>query len=234
VKEYGPEVQWTKRWTPHEWRRYLYAYHRLVEKADREIGRVLDALDASGRAADTLVVFTSDHGEGCAAHHMVVKLSPYDEALRVPLVFRWPGRVPAGRVIDSQLASGLDLAPTLLDYAGAPPLPRARGLSLKEVVSGAKREVRDFVVSELYPDQLQPERAARIVCTQDAKYLFAVGGPGPEEALYDLRNDPGETHNAVGDPEQGDRLIEMRGRLAAWMRETGDPLLKPFDACVGA
>lgn len=228
VKKYGPEVQWTFEWSPEDWRKYLQIYYRLVEKVDRDIGRVLDALDASGLAENTLVVFTSDHGEGCASHRLVVKLSPYEEALRVPLVIRYPGRVPAGRVVDTQLASGLDLAPTFLDYAGAKPLPQARGISLKEVISGEKEQLRDFIVSELHPDILKPEIEGRILCTKDSKYMFATVGETVEEALYDLRNDPGEMHNLAARPESLSVLHEMRTRLGNWMRQTDDPLLKLF------
>jgi arylsulfatase A-like enzyme len=230
VKKYGPEVQWTFDWSPEDWKKYLFTYYRLVEKVDREIGRVLDALDASGLAENTMVVFTSDHGEGCASHRLVVKLSPYEEALRVPLVIRYPGRVPAGKVVETQLASGLDVGPTILDYAGAEPLPQARGISLKEVISGDKEQLRDFIVSELHPDIFHPEREARILRTADCKYMFATGGERVEEALYDLRQDPGEMHNIVSRPESRGVIREMRVRMGKWMRETDDPLLKPFSS----
>jgi arylsulfatase A-like enzyme len=159
----------------------------------------------------------------------VVKLSPYEEALRVPLIVRGPG-VPAGKIVETALASGLDLAPTLLDYAGAAPLPRARGISLRDALSGGKEPLRDFIVSELYPDQLHPERESRIACTSSAKYMFAVGGAAAEEALWDLRNDPGETRNLAGRPEAWHLLGMMRTRLGGWMRETSDPLLDRFVA----
>jgi hypothetical protein len=80
-------------------------------------------------------------------------------------------------------------------------------------------------VSEIYPDILEPDRAARVVCTTDYKYLFATKGDTVEEALYDLVRDPGETHNLSPHEENECVLNEMRMRLADWMRETNDPLL---------
>ena len=82
-------------WSDGQWRYYLWSYYRHVEMVDAEIGRILDALEDSGRAKDTVVIFTTDHGEGSAHHHMVLKNYLYDEAAKVPLLVSWPGQTLA-------------------------------------------------------------------------------------------------------------------------------------------
>ncbi|PTY06470.1 hypothetical protein DB346_00875 [Verrucomicrobia bacterium LW23] len=238
VKKYGPELQWTLDWTDADWTRYLYTYYRLVERVDAEIGRVLDALDASGHADNTLIVFTSDHGEGCASHRLVVKLSAYEEALRVPLAFSWPGRIAEGCTVTTQVANGLDLGATMLDFAGVPPLAPSRGISLRHVVLGSTPCVREFAVSELYPDRDAIGWTARIVTSVTGKYLLATDGNGlVEEAFYDLAGDPGEMANAIRNPAMAARIQPMREYLAGWMAQTGDPLAsllpgRPADSAV--
>src|SRR5690606_26519375 len=119
------------KWTEDQWRYYLWSYYRQVEMVDAEIGRVLTALEESGLADNTLVVLTSDHGEGMGEQQMVRKDFLYESAVRVPLVARLPRRIPAGRRLSRTLTSGLDLMPTFCEYAGveAPPgLAHARSL----------------------------------------------------------------------------------------------------------
>ena len=84
----------------------LYAYDRLTERVDQQIGRLLGALEESGLADDTLVVLTSDHGEGVAAHKWVTKLMLWEEVVRVPFVMRLPGAVPQNRLDSTHLVSG--------------------------------------------------------------------------------------------------------------------------------
>ena len=105
---YGNELNWTTDWDETEWRKYLYAYYRFTERVDQQIGRLLSALDENDLSDDTLVVLTSDHGEGIAAHQWVVKLMLYQEVVTVPFVIRWNGMIPANLVDRNHLVSGLD------------------------------------------------------------------------------------------------------------------------------
>ena len=111
-------------WTPPQWRYYLWSYYRHVEMVDAEIGRVLDALEDSPHANNTLIVFASDHGEGRGRHQTVMKNFLYDEAVAVPLVFSWPGQVAQGAHDAAHLVSSTDFLPTMCDYAGVS-TPRA-------------------------------------------------------------------------------------------------------------
>jgi uncharacterized sulfatase len=115
------------------------AYHDLITELDGLIGRILDELDAAGQTRDTIVVFLSDHGAGFAFE----KWTNYDAGLRVPLVVRWPGRVPAGARSDA-LVSLIDLLPTLLELVGAPP-QELDGTSFAGVLRGRARQHRDLI-----------------------------------------------------------------------------------------
>jgi arylsulfatase A-like enzyme len=221
-REYGMEMRWTPDWNQTKWREYLRAYHRLVEVADAELGKLLDALDRAGLADKTLVVFTSDHGEGCAGHRFVVKLTPYEEAVAVPLIARLPGVIPAGGVCDSHIASGIDLLPTFCDFAGAVIRTGLPGRSLKPFLMSPEAAGRDFAVSSVDPDPGMPELSCRMVRTREYKYIaFSMGEPA--EALYDLAQDPGETRNVAADPAHQAALARHREILAAWKSETRDP-----------
>lgn len=105
-------------WDEAKWRRFLGVYHLLIENTDHLFGQALAALDRAGLAEETLVVFTSDHGDHAAAHGLVGKGSFYEESARVLLVLRFPGKVASGRRDRRHCVSGVDLLPTIADYAG--------------------------------------------------------------------------------------------------------------------
>ena len=99
-------------------RQLIAGYYGLTTWVDDVLGQVLAALEANGLAQDTIVMFTSDHGDNLGSSGLVQKGTPNDEAVRVPLVVRWPGQVPAGAVNRGQVAGLVDLAPTLLGLSG--------------------------------------------------------------------------------------------------------------------
>jgi choline-sulfatase len=195
-------------WSADHWRWYLWNYYRMVEMADAEVGRVLDALDDAGLAQDTLVVLTSDHGDGLARHGLTSKMFLYDEAARVPFLVACPGRVQAGARDERHLVSGLDVAPTLCDFAGAEGLPKARGLSLRPLLEGkAGAPWREFLVTETF-------RTGRMIRTPEFKYIAYSGDPNTQ--LFDLRSDPGELANLAADASKAGTLRDLEARLAAW------------------
>ena len=99
----------------------MYSYYRQVERVDANVGRVLDALDDTGQADNTVVIFTADHGEGRGRHMHVGKGVPHEEAVKVPLVLACPGRIPQGAVDRRHLVSGIDVMDTVCDLAGVRP-----------------------------------------------------------------------------------------------------------------
>jgi arylsulfatase A-like enzyme len=179
----------TESWKPLHWQSFLWTYHRFIEMVDAQIGHVLDALEASAHAENTLVIFSSDHGESLGHHGLVSKSVLYESSVRVPLLVSWPGHVPAGRVDESHLISGLDLAPTLCDYAGIDPPPSARGLSLRPLLEPERNDAvpwRSYLVSE-------SNAQGRMV--RSARYKWIVYTGDPVELFFDLEQDPLETRN---------------------------------------
>lgn len=225
---YGEEIRYTTGWSETDWQTYLHAYQRMTEQVDAEVGRLLDALEQQGLTERTMIVFTSDHGEGMAAHQWVAKLSFYDEVVRVPFIVAGPGVVGAGRVDSTSLISGLDIFPTLCDLGGAH-VPPGPGRSLRPLLAGPDAWSRDYVVSEVWPDDKDPGLEGRMVVTRDFKYCAYSVGPGAE-SLHDLRHDPGEMHNLAEQPAYRAIRDEHRNLLQRWTRETGDSFAGPASA----
>lgn len=197
------------KWSEKQWRYYLWNYYRMIEMVDAEIGRLLDALDDSGEAANTVVVFTADHGEGRGRHQLVTKNFLYDEAAKVPLVIRAAGRVPAGRVDREHLVSGMDILPTLCDFGGVKTPPNVRGLSLRPVLEDKAGPSHEFVAAEV-------TRTGRMIRTRRYKYITYINDP--VEQLFDMQADSGETKNLAGSSAHASALAEHRKLLAQWQR----------------
>jgi arylsulfatase A-like enzyme len=184
------EAPWTPRdRSDEQWRFYIYCYYRMVEMLDADVGRMLDALEASGAAGDTVVIFTSDHGEGLGRHGHVQKHFPYEEAAKVPLVISSPGRVSPNLRNNTHLVSGVDVVSTICDFAGIPAPPNVRGLSLKPLCEGKSPAWRDFVVTEA-------QQVGRMVRTKRYKYVSYQDDPVKQ--LFDLEADPWEMNNLYG------------------------------------
>jgi len=215
------KAQARAQWGETDWRLHRWAYARLMERVDRQIGVVLDALDASGQADDTLVVFTSDHGDHAGAHRLEHKTFFYDEAARVPWIMRLPGRIAAGRVEEQGLvATGLDLMATCCDYAGVEMPAHCRGQSQRSVAEAQPQAVRR---TQAYGENV----VSHMLATRDWKYVRYDGGAHAEQ-LYDLVRDPGETRNAAGDPAHAGVLADLRARLDAEMAEHAALALGPL------
>ena len=213
-----------------EWRNYLYAYYRFTERVDQQIGRLLNALDEND-LSDTLVVLTSDHGEGVAAHQWVVKLMLYQEVVTVPFVIRWNGMIPENLVDRTHLVSGLDLLPTVCDYANIGLPTGLSGQSLRPLVENSSLPGRSYVVSELQPDPKHKEMEGRMIRTARFKYIIFSHGQRPE-LLFDLEADPGETKNLAYQVAYRDIVLEHQALLLRVVKDTLDPF--PMSAIVGA
>jgi len=220
----GSNAVWImSQWNRDDMRFYLHSYYRLVEDVDRHVGRVLDALRKSGQWENTLVVFTADHGEGQGRHRWAQKLGFWEEPVKVPFVIAGPGIRQRGAWDHRTLVSGLDLLPTLCDYAGVAPPTLLRGRSLRPAIEGKTLD-RTFVVSELSEYDEKP-RQGRMLRTGRYKYIVFNGGRRPEQ-LFDLQFDPGEVCNLAGRPGAA-VLGEHRDLLARWITDTNDDFKIP-------
>jgi arylsulfatase A-like enzyme len=172
-------------------------YYNMIAFIDHGVGRILDTLQQAGIAEDTIVVFTTDHGELLGDHGLYLKgPTHYEGLLRVGLIMRGPG-VGAGAIVREPVST-LDLAATIYDWAGLPPLGELQGKSLRQLAAGDS-EVRDCAYNEW---SLQPSRTGvalelRTVRTRDAKLTVdLISGAGE---MYDLKNDPDEMTNLFED-----------------------------------
>ncbi len=210
-------VATASKWQRDDWRRYLHGYYRMVEDVDRQIGRVLTALEKSGLAENTLVAFTSDHGEGMGGHRWVQKVAFYEEPVKVPLVFAGAGVARRGVQDERTLASGVDLMPTVCDFAGI--RGEFTGVRLRPAITGGEL-ARKFVVSEL-SEYGAEGRQGRMVRGERYKYVAFNGGKRPEQ-LFDLELDAGENLNLAAQPGSAGLLREHRALLRDWGQRTCD------------
>ena len=221
LDHYGQEVLHAQGWDHERWRAYIYHYYRLVERVDAEIGKLISLIRAQGLLDNTLIVFTSDHGDGLGAHKWTTKLCFYEEAISVPFILCWPGQIPSGKVDGEHLVSGVDLVPTVCDYAGVPVPSRVRGTSLRTILGDSPGKWRDFLVVELADDNRDKSRKGRAVITAGYKYGVYSRGENPEQ-LFDRASDPGEMRNLAFEPRMKEIRDAHLGRLRDWIQETND------------
>ena len=191
--------------------RELADYYGLITHMDAEIGRLLAALEATGRAEDTLVVFTSDHGLSLGGHGLMGKQNLYDDSMRAPLILAGPG-VPAGS--SDALVYLFDLYPTLCDLLGVETPDTVEGRSLAPILRGEASSVRD----EIFTAYLDVQRAVRTERWKLIRYPRV-----DVTQLFDLERDPNEVHDLAGRPEHAERVRELEERLRELQEGLGDP-----------
>jgi N-acetylglucosamine-6-sulfatase len=188
---------------------------RVLAAVDEGLGRMLQALEASGQLASTLVVLTSDEGYFYGEHGLSVERRlAYEESARIPLLMRLPSLVTAGRSID-ELALNIDLAPTLLELCGAPRPQGMHGRSLVPLLRGERVPWRDSLLIEYFSDRVFPWVASmgyQAVRTKRYKYIRYVDLAGMDE-LYDLDTDPYELANLAGTDAGRAALAQLKPEL---------------------
>jgi arylsulfatase A-like enzyme len=217
--EKGPD---TRKWDETHWRRYLHAYYRMVERTDRNIGIVLEEMRRRHQDENTIIVFTSDDGEGMGAHRWVMNLMLYQEPVSVPLIFCWKGWIHANRLERKALASGMDILPTLCDLASVTPPKYMHGASFRPVLESTSGRFRDSVFAELAPAMNDKSLRGCAARTARFKYVAFSWGKNPE-MLFDLHADPGEMRNLAGTAEYKDDLAVHRDLAAKWAASDGLP-----------
>lgn len=217
----------THDWSDEKWRRYLYGYDRLVEMVDAHIKLVVDELEEQGLLENTVIIYTSDHGDGHAAHKWNQKMTFYEESINVPFIVSWKGKTKAGFLDETTLSStGIDIMPTILKLAGIPIPEELNGVDLSPAAmadSGEQTvEARDYVVSEI----VQADINGRMVVTQDMKYILFESGENREQ-LFDLIKDPGELFPVTHDANYRDALLSHRNMLLDWDKKISDDDFSP-------
>lgn len=188
----------------------LAGYYAAVSYMDAQVGRLLDALERSGKADNTIVIFTSDHGYHLGEHDFWAKVSLHEESARVPLLIRAPGVKPGVR---EALVELLDLFPTTAKLCGLQVPTRLQGRDLAPVLADPRASVRDAAFSVAGTSKgllLRDERWAFIQYGEDAR-----GGV----ELYDMQSDPRQIHNLAVLPEQAGRVAALKAKVTAKLAE---------------
>jgi choline-sulfatase len=188
------------------------AYYGLCTFLDRQIASIIDALERSGLADDTLIVYTSDHGEQLGEHGLWWKSTMYEGSVGVPMIFHWPDRLRPGQVI-RQNVSLMDVGPTLLELAGIGPLPDADGRSFACLFDGDEKLWPDEVIAEGVT--VQPDPPVMRMVKRGPWKLVHYHDHRPQ--LFDVESDPEEFHDRAADPVYATVLQTMTARaLADW------------------
>lgn len=214
-------VEWRKRrgcddLTPRQIHRGLAAYYGLISQVDRNVGAVIDAVRASSQADNTIVVYSSDHGDMAYEHGMWWKSNLYEGAVGVPFIISWPERFPRGAKLDP-IAGLIDVGPTLLDIAGAPELPDAEGRSFAGFLLPG-RDTSDWP-NETFAEYLGllGDRPACMIRTGPWKLIYYDEFKSCQ--LFNLQEDPGELNDRARDPActpiVAECLEKIRGRWSA-------------------
>ena len=195
-------------------RRMVAAYYAQIELIDDQVGRMLDALEASGQRENTIVILTSDHGETLGDHGLLWKGCRFYESLvHVPLIFSWPGHFVQG-VHSAALVELTDIVPTLLEALGMEIPANVQGMSTLPILTGqaAPGAHRDFVRCE-YHDALDRPDASHANMIHDGRYKLAIYHGHEVGELYDLQNDPSEYVNLWDNPGAQEKKHELIKRL---------------------
>jgi len=188
-------------------------YFRSISGVDDCVGRILAGLEEYGVAEDTLIIFQSDNGFYLGEHGLGDKRSAYDESLRIPLLARYPKAIVKGLVRD-EMVLNLDLAPTILDFAGLPIPSQMQGQSWRPLAEGKQVPWRKAWLYEYFAEKQRNSRVPDIVAvrTESAK-LITYPGHDDWTELFDLKNDPYETRNLYRDPAAATLRAAMEAEL---------------------
>ena len=194
-------------------------YWACISMVDRQIGRILDALERSGQTGDTLIVFTSDHGEFLGDHHSWGKRSWYEGPGHIPMLVSWPGHVPEGQR-RSQLVGHEDLISTFLTAAGLPVPDGAMGVDLLPLCRDASSASRDIYCAQFH------EKDHGLYVAIEANWKYMVSAADKTELLFNLADDPDELTNRAADPAAAEAKARLRGALFDYFRREGyeDPI----------
>jgi arylsulfatase A-like enzyme len=197
--------------SPEVIRNQLAEYYGMITHLDEQIGRILEALRASGRAENTYIVYAADHGLAVGSHGLLGKQSIYEHSQRCPLMFVGPG-VPKAQSSQA-MTYLLDIFPTVCSLAGVRPPAGLDGRDLAPIWRGEKQSVRDSI----FLSYVNLMRSVR-----DERYKLLQYPQINHTQLFDLGADPDELHNLAGDAAQASRVERLRGRLTEWQRTLGD------------
>lgn len=209
MKNWFKERNLENRYDPEETRRVRAAYYALVEIIDRHVGKIIQTVSETIGLENTLIIYTSDHGDNIGEHGLFWKTNFYEGAARVPLIFSWPEKLPKNTVIRGN-SSLVDIAPTLIDIAGAIPLPEMDGESLVEYLKSGKDLPSDRAIISQLGDIKGDAPSAMI---RKGKYKLIAHSGYEQVQLFDLENDPNEKNDLGLNAEYNSIITELKSEL---------------------
>lgn len=204
---------------------FARSYFAVIKSVDDSLGRIFAVLEETGQLDNTLLIFGSDNGFFLGEHGMMDKRTAHEESLRVPLLVRYPPLIRPGTIVEQTVLS-IDIAPSILDICGAPPLDKIHGRSWKPLLLGDASNWRTSWFYEYnYEKQFPYTPNVRAVRTDQWKYIhYPHGDDGPDRhlaELYNLTDDPQELKNLINDPAHADKVAELKAELASLLQNTG-------------
>ncbi|MNI21997.1 Arylsulfatase [compost metagenome] len=207
-----------------EVRQHIADYYAMISHMDHHIGKVMQALIASGKEDNTIIVYTADQGLAVGQHALLGKQNLYDHSMRVPWLIQGPG-IPADQRIN-ELVYQFDIFPTLCDFAGIEAPPNIEGKSMNALIRGETSQGRESIYS-LYKDIQRMVKDDRWKMIRYRR--SALTGQGTDYVqLFDLLNDPWEINNLVSDSRYSHQLDKLKLDMASWMKHVRDPFADYF------
>jgi len=206
-------------------RQQLCDYYGMVSSQDAQVGRLLAALEESGHADHTIIVYTGDHGLAIGSHGLFGKQNVYEHSASIPLLMTGPG-IPRGGRSDA-LVYGFDIFPTLCNLLNIDPPNSIEGKSLDPIIAGREQAVRDSAFhTYIHPNKGKAADTQHAVNDGRWKYIrYDVKGQTRVQ-LFDLQNDPEEIHDLVEDAAASKELPRLAKLLARWQADLADPTLR--------
>jgi arylsulfatase A-like enzyme len=213
-------LKWKQNPAPEELKRMRAYYYANITMIDEKIGDIIDVLEEKGYLENTVIIFSSDHGDAMGDHGHIEKWTMYDCVTRIPLIVWAPGRFKGGRVIES-LIQNMDIAPTILELSGETVPETFDALSLTPLLNGEKEKLREYVFAEHGRDPGQLVTGTDLftmVRSGTWKLVHYLGDTYGE--LYNLTEDPEEKRNLWDDASYADKKQELLSVIQLWRMES--------------
>jgi len=220
-KQMVPKSYPTQSYTKNDWQKYLFTYYRLVEKVDKSVGELVALLKKNGLYENSLIIFTSDHGDGVAAHHWNQKRALFEEIIHIPLIIKAPKNDYKTYLknSDALVNIGLDIYPTICEYADVEIPVNRRGKSLQKNLRGDDSVLHENIFVETFLDGVD----LRGWCVIDGEYKYVLYQYFKnKEQLFNLKTDIGETRNLANNLKYADIRSKMREKMLKHAQEIND------------
>jgi len=202
-------------------------YYSAITALDEQLGRILDFLDENNLSKNTILIFTSDHGDMLWSQGMMKKEQPFEESISIPFIIRWPGHIPAGKKSNS-LLSIVDIAPSILGLIKIKTPTGIEGADLSRIMLGCEENGPSsvFLMEVISTDEGYMQGIGEWRGIRTARYTYARWQNGEGWILYDNEADPYQLENLINSPKYKNIKEEMEAILQWWLKYTKDPFLK--------